>query len=284
MKLKNPTAKIFVPDCQLVEKSLKRTTHMGIGAHQDDLEFMAFHGILECFQNDKKWFCGVTVTNGGGSPRANEYANYTDKQMQRIRRLEQNKAALIGEYGAMVSLDYPSSAVKDPKSENVIEDIRKVIGLAQPGIIYTHNLADKHDTHIAVAIAVIKAIRSLPETTRPKALYGCEVWRNLDWVKDSEKTVFDVSSHENLMAALMGVFDSQITGGKRYDIATLGRKRSNATYHASHAIDKATASEYAMDLTPLIKNPTLDIVEYVTGFISRFADDVAARISKQLDK
>ena len=36
-------------------------------------------------------------------------------------------------------------------------------------------------------------------------------------------------------AALIGVFDSQIAGGKRHDLAVLGRRRANATYNASHA-------------------------------------------------
>ena len=47
MKLHNPTAEIFIPDGLPVPAALKRITHLGIGAHQDDLEFMAFHGVLD---------------------------------------------------------------------------------------------------------------------------------------------------------------------------------------------------------------------------------------------
>jgi len=60
------------------------------------------------------------------------------------------------------------------------------------------------------------------------------VWRDLDWLVDSDKAPFDVSEHENLQAALLGVFDSQIAGGKRYDLASMGRRRANATYFESH--------------------------------------------------
>ena len=280
MKLNNPNAEIFVPDGVPVERALERTTHMGIGAHHDDLEFMAVHGILECFHSPIKWFCGVTVTDGAGSPRANEYAGTTDDEMRTVRRKEQNKAAEIGDYSAMVCLDYPSSAIKEPKNKDFAEDLKNIFRAARPEVVYTHNLADKHDTHIAVAVPVIRAIRELPERERPKALYGCEVWRGLDWMLDSEKTAFDVSRHENLIAALMGVFDSQTAGGKRYDLATLGRKRANATYHASHATDRASLMEYAMDLTPLIRDPGLDIVTYVTDYIERFKRDVADKIRK----
>ena len=138
------------------------------------------------------------------------------------------------------------------------------------------------NSHLAVVMPVIAAIRELPEAQRPKKFYGCEVWRNLDWMLDGEKTVLDVSGRENLAMALMGVFDSQIAGGKRYDLATAGRKRANATYFESHATDKAAALEFAMDLTPLIRDPKLDVRRYVAGFITRFADDVNQRISKFL--
>ncbi len=282
VKLTHPTAEIFIPDGVPVEKALARTTHMGIGAHPDDLEFMALHGILECFQKTDQWFTGVTVTDGRGSARAGDYARYTDDEMRLVRRGEQKKAAMIGEYGAMICLDFPSAAIKKPDHREVIAELKTLIAAATPDVIYTHNPADKHDTHLAVLLPVLAAIRELPESQRPQALYGCEVWRNLDWLLDKEKVTLNVSGRENLAMSLMGVFDSQIAGGKRYDLATQGRKRANATYFESHATDKTTALEFAMNLTPLVKDPSLDIRRYVAGFITRFADDVNVRLSKFL--
>ena len=69
MKLNNSTAEVFIPDGKPQKDAFRRITHLGIGAHQDDLEFMAFHGILTCFARDDKWFGGVTCTNGAGSSR-----------------------------------------------------------------------------------------------------------------------------------------------------------------------------------------------------------------------
>lgn len=280
MKFSQPTASLFVPDDVPTAKALARTTHMGIGAHQDDLEFMAMHPILECFQNEQQWFCGVTVTNGSGSARANQYARYSDEEMQGVRLKEQNKAAVLGEYGAMASLAYPSAAIKKPGCRELVADLKALLSATKPRFVFTHNPADKHDTHLAVTMAVIQAVRELPEAGRPKALYGCEVWRNLDWLLDTDKTVFNVSGRENVMAALMGVFDSQISGGKRYDVATLGRKRANATYFESHAVDQALALEFAMDLTPLIRDVSLDVFSHVRGFIRRFEADIESRIRK----
>jgi len=280
MKLHRETAEIFVPDGTPVEAALARTTHMAVGAHQDDLEIMAFDGILKSFQCDTCWFTGVVVTNGAGSPRADLYSDYTDAQMQVVRRREQKKAAVIGEYGAQVLLDYPSAVLKDSADPAPVEDLYALFELAQPEVVYTHNLADKHDTHVAVTLRVIEALRRLPVEMRPRQLYGCEVWRDLDWMVDTDKVAFDVSTHQGLQAALLGVFDSQVCGGKRYDLATMGRRQANATYFASHDTDVATGLIFAMDLTPLIEDPHLSVVTYAQGFITRLAQDVTARIQK----
>ncbi len=280
MKFTMPTAQLFVPDGLPEEEALARTTHMAISAHQDDLEIMAAHGILHCFQQPDRWFTGVVVTNGAGSPRDDLYKDYTDEQMRVVRIKEQKKAAVVGEYAAQALLDYPSSAVKDSNNLGPITDIAALLRLARPEVVYTHNLADKHDTHVGVAVRVIQAIRSLPVDQRPKEIYGCEVWRDLDWLLDEDKVALDVSAHPNLQAALLGIFDSQICGGKRYDLATLGRRRAHATYHASHEVDVSEGLTFAMNLTPLIEDPQRDIAAYVLEHIERFAQDVRQRISK----
>jgi hypothetical protein len=56
-----------------------------------------------------------------------------------------------------------------------------------------------------------------------QGVIGCEVWRALDGIVDAEKMMMDLSGHENLQMALLVVFDSQITGGKRYYLASMGR-------------------------------------------------------------
>ncbi len=279
MKFNLATAQIFVPDGLPADEALARTTHLGISAHQDDLEIMALDGILQCFQRPDKWFTGVVVTNGSGSSRTGLYADYTDEDMRRVRVKEQIKAAVVGEYAAQVLLDYPSSAVKDRANTSAVEDLVQIIRAARPDVVYTHNLADKHPTHVGVAVKVIAAIRRLPEAERPQHVYGCEVWRDLDWMVDNDKVLFDVSGQEGLQTALVGVFDSQITGGKRYDLATMGRRRANATYFESHATDTTTGLIFGMDLTPLVQDPSKDLVAYVQEYITRFADDVRDRIS-----
>lgn len=280
MNFKLDTAELFVPDGLPAVDALARTTHMAVGAHQDDLEIMAIDGILECFRQEDKWFTGVVVTNGSGSPRDDVYKDYTDEAMQVVRAREQKRASVVGEYAAQALLDYPSSAVKDGSNQDPVDDLVLLLEMARPAVVYTHNLADKHDTHVGVALKVIQAIRRLPEAERPQHLYGCEVWRDLDWMVDQDKVAFDCSAHENLQAALLGIFDSQICGGKRYDLATLGRRRANATYYASHDVDVATGMLFAMDLTSLIEDPARDVQAYVQGFMDRFAQEVVGRLAR----
>lgn len=280
MKFAVDTAEIFVPDAMPADKALARTTHMAVAAHQDDIEIMASGGVLECFQQTDKWFAGVVVTNGSGSPRDGLYKDYTDDTMQIVRKKEQKKAAVVGEYTAQVLLDFTSAAVKDTDDDSVVTDLHQVLMAARPDVVFTHNLADKHDTHVAVTIRLIQAIRRMPADMRPGQLYGGEVWRDLDWMSDADKVVFDLSGHENLQAALLGVFDSQIAGGKRYDLASMGRRKAHATYHASHGTDAATGLNFAMDLTPLIRDTSKDIADYLQEFINRFANEVIARIKK----
>ncbi|MBN2370415.1 MAG: PIG-L family deacetylase [Vicinamibacteria bacterium] len=280
MKLTCDTAEIFVPDGASIESALARTTHMGVAAHQDDLEIMAFHGILECFQRDHRWFAGVVVTDGGGSPRDGLYRDFTDEAMRQVRRKEQRKAAVVGEFSFQAFLDFPSKDVKDGSISAPADDLTALFAAAQPEIVYAHNLTDRHDTHVASALRTIAALRRLPRAARPRQAFGCEVWRDLDWLLDADKAALDVSAHENLQSALLGVFDSQICGGKRYDLATLGRRRAHATYHASHATDVSTGMTYAMDLTPLIDDPRRDIGEFVRQSLNRFATDVTTRIER----
>jgi hypothetical protein len=149
-------------------------------------------------------------------------------------------------------------------------------------VVYTHNPADKHETHVAVCVAAIQAMRALPMDQRPQVVHGCEVWRDLDWMCDDEKIIHDLGSSEKLAAELNGVFRSQIDGGKRYDLGVLGRRRANATFIESHAVDRVESLAFAMDLTPLVRDDSLDVAAYVDGFIERFRVDVLTKIQKRL--
>jgi len=280
MKFHLDTAEVYVPDNLPLEQALSRTTHLCFSAHQDDIEIMAAQPIVECFQQADKWFTGVVVTDGRGSPRNGLYEKYSDDEMRLVRFKEQRKAAIVGEFAAQVMLDFPSKVVKDAERNEPVEDILKILRATKPKYIYTHNLADKHDTHVGVALRVIEALRRLNQAERPEKIFGCEVWRGLDWMVDSDKVIMDLSAHENLQFALLGVFDSQIAGGKRYDLASMGRRRANATYFESHGVDDTTGLSYAMDMTPLMNDASLKPAEFAQGFVQRLSLDIQERVNR----
>jgi LmbE family N-acetylglucosaminyl deacetylase len=278
MQLKNPDADVFVPDESSLTEALARTTHLAVGAHQDDIEFMALHGILSCFGRSDLWFSGITVTHGGGSPRSGPYEQFSDEEMRRVRAAEQRKAALIGDYACQVQLGFPSADVKDASNDEVTVYLRALFEGAAPDVVYLHNPADRHDTHVACCLRSLDALRRLPREARPKKVYGCEVWRGLDWLFEDDKRVLELPDRDNIAEALCGVFDSQISGGKRYDLAVRGRHLANATFHESHATDLQEKLSFAMDLTPLMEDDGLTAAEFTLALLRRFKDDVTDRI------
>jgi LmbE family N-acetylglucosaminyl deacetylase len=278
----NPRARLMIPDGLAAPAALRRTTHLGIGAHQDDLEFMAFHGILACYDQKDRWFGGVTITDGRGSSRAGKFQDWTDDQIAAERIREQDTAAVIGQYAFMAQLGHPSKSVRDARETVVRDDLFRILEATRPEVVYLHNLADKHDTHVGCALRCLEALRRLPKTDRPQKVYGCEVWRDLDWLVDSEKTPMPVSARPELARALNEVFATQIAGGKRYDLAVIGRRTANATFSQAHATDQESAMQWAMDLTPLVQDDTLDPLTYTVGFIDRLKADVTARLRQSL--
>lgn len=255
-------------------------THLCVAAHQDDIEIMAHTAIAQCFGRSDLSFAGVVVTNGSGSPRSGVYAGLTDEQMQAVRREEQRAAAAIGRYGACLQLDHPSALVKDGTRNEVRADLRQLFAATRPQCLYLHNPADKHDTHIAVFHRCLEALRALPAQDRPAQVIGCEVWRDLDWLGDNRKIALPTSERPHLAAALLGVFDSQIAGGKRYDLAVQGRRLAHATFHQSHAVDAITSLTWGVDLTPLVHSDDLDPADYIAQLIEEFRADVHARVRR----
>jgi LmbE family N-acetylglucosaminyl deacetylase len=279
MKLHAPNAEIFIPDDSDETRALDRTTHLGIGAHADDLELMAIEGILACIRSSERWFTGIVVTDGAGSPQG---ARALDRrELVELRRAEQREAAKLGGYSAMIQLGFSSEALKRRDAadgEFPTQDLQTIIAGARPEVVYTHGIADKHDTHVAVALRVLEACRGLPSEQRPKRVIGCEVWRDQDWLVDADKVLMPVEGDEDLQAALISVFKSQIDESKRYDLAALGRRRAHATFFESHAGDRYRGLTFGMDLTPLLDGG--DVRERAEQLIRRFESEVIARLER----
>lgn len=282
MKFSRPESDIFVPHGGDAAAALARTTHLCVIAHQDDIEINAYPAVAECYGRTDRFFTGVVVTNGAGSPRSGPFANFTDEQMKQVRIEEQRTAARIGQYNLQLQLAHPSADVKKPGNAGVLADLRAIFAGCRPQTVYLHQPLDKHDTHVAVLLRSLEAIRSLPKDQRPTRVLGVEAWRGLDWLMDDEKIAMDCSAYPQLALELIQVFKSQVVGGKRYDTASIGRRQANATFHSSHSTDAFTEVAWAVDLTPLVTDDALSVEAFTLARIERLRADVAGRLKKLL--
>jgi LmbE family N-acetylglucosaminyl deacetylase len=279
LSLSKTGAEVFVPDGIEAAQALSRTTHLGVGAHPDDLEIMAIHGISTCFDSSEQWFTGVVATDGAGSHTPVGSSPESARGLARRRRGEQKRAAELGRDGALVLLDHASAEVKNPKEASLVGDLSTVLRATSPEVVYTHNLADAHDTHVAVALALIAACRSLDDSERPRTVIGCEVWRDLDWLASDSKVALPVGDREDLEAELIRAFESQLEAGKRYDLAAIGRRRANATFHEIRRADGHPGIVWGMDLGPAIRGE-MEPGDLVKLHVRAFEDDVANKIRR----
>ena len=273
LSLHQAGASCYVPDELALPEALARATHVGIGAHPDDLELMALPGILACRESSENWFTGIVCTHGGSATRAGA-------ETRKRRRHEQEAAARAGGYGLLIQLDYSSAAIRGADRPHLEEDLARLLERMHPATVYLHHPADRHDTHVAVSAASIRALRALPADRRPASVVGAEVWGSLDWLPAGARAELDVSGEEAVSDELIQLFESQIAGGKRYDLAASGRRRANATFRDPYAPDQASEIILAMDLSPLMRDPALPIEDFLAGQLDRFREEILARLRR----
>jgi len=267
LSLKNRHASLIFP-----RSSGWESTHLGIGAHADDLEIMAYHGIAHCFESEQSIFSGITVTDGVGSPQ-NETERLDQEKLRTTRQKEQKEAAELGRYGFMAQLDYSSSGIKGCDREQATEEIFQILKAAQPEVVYLHQPGDKHPTHLAVLAASVAAIKRLPPEQRPQKVYGCEVWRDLDWLPDDQKIYLPTDRYPKLAHDLIELFQSQISAGVAYHHGTLGRRSANATFADPHFVKKGDSFTLAVELMPVI-NDEITLQDLALREVERFRHEV----------
>lgn len=260
---------IFVPDGSDIGVALARTTDLGIVAHPDDIELMMPVPVVSCSTSDDRWFTGVVCCDGA-----------TPTVGPSIRHTEQRRAAEIGGYSAIAQLGAASVGVRDPQTRGELVDrLADLLDRTRPVNVYTHDLADRHSTHVAVGLATIEAIRRLEPATRPGRVVGCEGWRGLAWMSDQEKIRMPLDTSSGLHRRLVEAHSSQLAT-KAYDLAFEGRRRANATLHDIYGADESDEVMVAMELSPLVRNDDLDPVEFVSAAIERFRREIVANLTE----
>jgi len=281
VKFSRPEAEATAPSGGDWQAALASTTHLGIGAHADDLEIMAFPGICACRGQKNLRFSGVVATDGAGAPRSGPFAKKTGKELSQIRRDEQKQAAVLGGYATVIQLGHPSAEVRGAGRAALTSDLLQIFRTAKPKILYLHNPADRHETHLAVLLASLAALRQLSPAERPAEIYGAEVWGDLDWVPSDKAIRLPCSAPTDFGPSLLRVFQSQVDG-KRYDLAAAGRRRAQATFADAYAPDQAEEVVLALDLKPLVENPKLALADFVSALTQDFQKQTLDRI-RQLE-
>lgn len=279
MNFSQADAEIYAPGGADGLKALASTTHLGIGAHADDLEIMAYPGICACRGKTQLRFSGVIATDGAGAPRSGPFAGVPGPELVKIRREEQKAAADLGRYAAVVQLGHPSSEVRGTGRIPLVEDLVQILQMARPKVLYLHNPADRHETHLAVLQASLTAVRELAPADQPGEIYGCEVWGDLDWVPAGHVLRLPCPAPADFGPSLLRVFRSQ-TESKRYDLAAAGRRRAQATFGDAYTPDMAEEVVLALDLKPFLKNPQLSLADFVSNLTGEFRKQTLERIRR----
>lgn len=234
-------------------KGPNTTNLLAISAHQDDIEIMAMDGILKAFGSKKYAFYACVVGDGANCYKAGKYSDISDKEMVEQRSQEQTRAGQIGEYDGLYLLKHSRDYLFKNR-ELVVKELAKLISDINPDIVYTHNIFDRSETHRLITSMVVDAIMTMPEETRPRLLYGCEIFRSLDWLPERYKVTFDISDNRDLQLRLVGVYDTRAEQSKNYTKAIMGRKMANAAFAACKEIDdEEKLLWYGINLTPVIQ-------------------------------
>ena len=261
----------------------KQTTHLGIVAHPDDLEFMAIHGISECYECPNHWFSGIICTDGRGSIRPKDQKKLTEEEWIALRCEEQIQASKIGDYSYVHLLGFQSQAIATAQSFNLLVDTLKAeLIKTRHTYIYTHSPADRHKTHRLVSLAAIQAIRAIHKDLPLTSFWGCEVWGSLEWLSNDDQQILDHSKHLDLAHRLNQCFSSQILGGKNYAEAITGRRIANATLLKPRNKDAFKEVTYAIDLMPLIQKPEQSVELFLQEKIDRFKETILHASKKDL--
>ena len=271
MRLLSPHADLFIPSAEPLEQACARTKVLGVAAHPDDLELMALPAILAGHADPAQGFAGLVVCDGampGSGP---------DEGVA-LRRMEQRAAATVGHYSVMVQLGHASPAVQTGQAQGLGEDLVEVLKSLRPHILYSHNPADRHPSHLAVLLALRQALKQLDPSERPQRWLGSEVWGGLDWQALGDQVALPLEGDRELAARLLEAHGSQLNRGKAYLSAALGRRRANATFSASHSPDAAEEVVLAMDLSPLLLDDQLSLQAFLSHRVERFRAEAVARL------
>jgi len=241
-----------------------KVKYLCICAYPNDCEIMSIEGIQRGYRAKKYSFACVSTSCFAKDGKTN-IADF------------QKKASEIGRYNALYVLKHKFEDIKDSENEEIIKEYVELINEIKPRIIYTHSLLDNDPIHVAVAIKVINALRTMRRSQHPKVIYGCEVNRDLDWVKEEKLVYFDNSKNVKLQKQLIAVYKTKKDDSHLVESA-IGKRFSNAGFFTNKKEYKL--STRAINMTTLLRRKDYPIKKFAMSFV----DDLYTEINDAMDR
>ncbi len=264
-----------------METKVPATTNLlAIASHHDDIELMAMDGVLKAYGSKKYAFYACVVGDASNCNKIGKYADCSDKELMETRNQEQARASQIGEYEDLILLKKSQSDIEDLDNTTIVKELQKIILDINPDVVYTHNIFDRNLSHVRLALKVIEAILALPEESRPRLLYGCEIFRSLDWLPERYRVNFDISDNKEIQSRLIGVYDTMAEHSQNFAKAVVGRKLSNATFLGDKMGEEDKMLWFGLNLTPVISKG-IPLKDYVIKILNDYNKEMLDNIDSK---
>ncbi len=187
-------------------------------------------------------FGGVVLYRWKRAPRSRKFSSLSDDEAALLRKEEQ-KAARIGSYGALVFMNYVSRDLR--RGGSVVEHCARAADGAPPAPYAAARRAPTHSAAAGASSGAAQLARGYARSrcTAPRSMARAGIlpvrWR---WLLTAQTTWNCKNARESSKPKLRRA--SATTGRE-----VLSRRAANATMNEPNTVDKARALTYAMDLT-----------------------------------
>ena len=243
-----------------LEEALSDTTHMAIVAHADDDGVLAGQAISETYLNPDKHLTVIVVSASPGTGRPPGYEGFDDAAMVAIRRREQIDASDVGCYAATAQLGFSKNEIMGLENgdftaaHNIQVTLRDILRhTPRLDSLYLHSIFDEHDTHQALTMLTLDALRELEKAERPQNCYGVEVSSSLSWLPPEHKKRLFISQMRTVKA-ILGRYKTELAK-RKYDEGVEGRSIANAVFQRDMGTSPAEPYLCALDYGSILNAP-----------------------------
>lgn len=268
IKLSNTDACVLPGSVNLNEFQGKENNVVCIAPHPDD-DALGVGGSLKMHAENEDNVFTVFVTSGSGSPATG--GKRTPASLAALRQEEAVKSMRI--YGALagIFLGYEATDAREVKTEEVTQDIFRVLIALKPARIYVPSPFEKHPTHIACLQRTLEAIYRVPGFVPELRGYG--VWGDI-FAAESELEIVDITDVIDVKKRACRAHESQCKNTTR-DVAMAGYNHYIASYNDPLvAVEGTRYSEKLLIMNEIVSRPELGVDVYARNLALKHLHDL----------